>query len=357
MQLSPFSAISGSLERWFGRHARDLPWRRHRTPWTALVSEALLQQTQAARVAERFPEFVRRFPDPRSMARRGEAAVLESWRGLGYYRRARLLHAAACAIERDHGGEVPSDPVALRKLPGVGRYTAGAVASIAFGMREPIVDGNVTRVLARLADRRRSVSDAAGQAWCWRQASLLVQAARRPGVTNEALMELGATVCTPAAPACDRCPLASRCGSRRAGSQHRVPRPKDRVERVELVLHALVEIRGSRVGLVRRTDGLWRGLLAPPCLEAPAAARPSTLSGRLSGVRVGRRLAEVEFLTTHRSVRFVVRQARLSPASGVTWMPLHRLTRRAVPAAALRVIEAALQSLEPRPRFRARLSG
>ena len=211
--------ISALLERWFAGAARDLPWRRRRNGWTSLVSEALLQQTQVARVAERFPEFMRLFPTPKAMALAGEAAVLRAWRGLGYYRRARSLHAAAVAVVERHGGRVPSDARRLRELPGVGRYTAGAVASIAFGKAEAIVDGNVMRVLARLADRRASTVDPAGQAWCWSQAERLAVAARRPGVTNEALMELGATVCTPANPRCDACPLARLCRSRSAGTQ------------------------------------------------------------------------------------------------------------------------------------------
>lgn len=346
--------VSARLERWFAGHARDLPWRRRRTPWNTLLSEVLLQQTQVARVAERFPEFLRRFPTPAAMARRGETEVLEAWRGLGYYRRARSLHAAACAIVRHHGGQVPGDAVALRGLPGVGRYTAGAVASIAFGHAEPIVDGNVMRVLARIADRRAPVADSAGQAWCWEQAERLVASARRPGVTNEAIMELGATVCTPVSPACVRCPLASGCASRRAGSQDRVPRPRVRPERRAMVLHAVVEIRQGRVGLVRRPAGLWSGLLAPPCIEAKRAATAAALAGAMPGVRAGRRLAEVEFATTHRQIRFIVRAGRLAATHDVTWVPLASLGKRAVPAAALRVIEAAIASSPARKRARLR---
>ena len=357
MQLLPFPKVSERLERWFKAHARDLPWRRRRTPWTALVSEALLQQTQVARVAERFPEFLRRFPSPRAMVRAGEPAVLEAWRGLGYYRRARSLHAAASRIVQEHGGKVPAEPSELRKLPGVGRYTAGAVASIAFGRREPIVDGNVMRVLARLADRRASVADPAGQAWCWEQATQLVEAAAHPGVTNEALMELGATVCTPAAPACGNCPLASCCGARRAGSQGKVPPPKPRPARRTLVLHALVAVQGGRVAMLRRSEGLWNGLLAPPCVEAAADAGTEAVGGSLPGIRAGRRLAEVSFATTHRQVLFVVRGARVAEASGVTWIPLAELSRRAVPAAALRVIEAARAALASKRPRRARLRG
>lgn len=344
MPRTSFSSISADLESWFRRHARDLPWRRLRTPWTALLSEALLQQTQVARITERFPEFLRRFPTPRAMARAGEAAVLEAWRGLGYYRRARSLHAAAVCIVERHGGEVPSDPQALRALPGVGRYTAGAVASLAFGQREPIVDGNVTRVLARLSDRREPVADTAGQSWCWQQATHLVQAAKNPGVTNEALMELGATICTPRSPACGRCPLSAQCGSRKAGSQAQVPVPRAPPVQRPLVLHVLVEIRAGRVALQRKSDGLWQGLLVPPCSQASPTATAAEVTRSMPGMRAGRRLAEVDFVTTHRRIRFIVRAARLPASGDFTWVPLGRLRHRAVPAAALRVIEAARQA-------------
>jgi A/G-specific adenine glycosylase len=344
MSRTSLSTVSARLERWFRVHARDLPWRRVRTPWTALLSEALLQQTQVARITERFPEFLRRFPTPRAMVRAGELAVLEAWRGLGYYRRARSLHAAAVCIVERHGGQVPSDPEALRALPGVGRYTAGAVASLAFGRREPIVDGNVMRVLARLADRREPVADAAGQAWCWQQAERLVQAAEAPGVTNEAIMELGATLCTPRSPACDHCPLSGQCASRKAGSQSIVPVPRIPPAQRPLVLHALVEIRDGRVALVRKADGLWQGLLVPPCSQAPPSATAAEVVRGLPGMRAGRRLTEVDFATTHRRIRFIVRAARMPATDEFTWVPLSRLRQRAVPAAALRIIEAARQA-------------
>lgn len=295
-------------------------------------------------MAERFPEFMRLFPSPRAMAKAGEAAVLKAWRGLGYYRRARSLHAAARMIVERHAGRVPSDPTALRALPGVGRYTAGAVASIAFGRREPIVDGNVTRVLSRLADRRDPSDDPAGQAWCWTGATRLVQAAADPAVLNEALMELGATVCTPAAPRCERCPLRRCCMSRKAGSQSMVPPAKPAPERRTLVLHALVQLGTRGVALERRADGLWRGLLCPPLVEAPAQASPSVLAKRSGAVRVESAVVEVPFQTTHRAVRFMVHRATFRARRTLRWLPLSRLADEALPAAAIRVIESAVRA-------------
>lgn len=341
--MPSFARVSGKLERWFPRAARKLPWRVRRSGWTSLVSEALLQQTQVVRVAERFPEFMRLFPTPKAMARAGESAVLRAWRGLGYYRRARSLHAAAVAIVQRHGGRVPSDASSLRELPGVGRYTAGAVASIAFGKPEPIVDGNVMRVLSRLADRRASTADRAGQAWCWAQAEALARAACRPAVTNEALMELGATVCTPANPRCDACPLASLCRSRAAGSQSIVPPPKPATTRRALVLHALVPLRGARVGLAIRPEGLWKGLLAPPLVEAPEAAAATALARVARAIRVSQAVACFDFQTTHRSIRFVVHRAAFPVSAGLRWVPLAELDREAVSAAALRAVRAASQ--------------
>jgi A/G-specific adenine glycosylase len=275
------------------------------------------------------------------MTRAGEAAVLRAWRGLGYYRRARSLHAAACAIVERHGGKVPTEVAALRELPGVGRYTAGAVASIAFGRREPIVDGNVARVLSRLADRRESAVDRAGQAWCWQGAHELVQAAGDPAVLNEALMELGATVCTPAAPRCEACPLRKVCRSRRAGSQSLVPPPKPAARRQALQLHALVQLGTRGVALERRAAGLWKGLLFPPVVQAHEAIEPARLA-RLAGASSVRPTgASVDFQTTHRSVRFTVHRAAFPAARGLQWVPIRRLRNEALPAAALRVIEAA----------------
>jgi len=189
-----------ALERWFARHARDLPWRRRRTGYRALVAEVMLQQTQVSRVAERYVEFLRRFPTVRGLAEADEQEVLAAWQGLGYYRRARNLHAAARLIVAERGGRIPRTVDGLRQLPGVGRYTAGAIASIVYGAPAPIVDGNVQRVIARWDANDAPPADASTVAETWRRAEDLVGATARPGVLNEALMELGATVCTPVNP-------------------------------------------------------------------------------------------------------------------------------------------------------------
>jgi A/G-specific adenine glycosylase len=343
-----YSSIAGALARWFSANARDLPWRRNRQPWKSLVSEALLQQTQVARVAERFPEFMRRFPTPRSMVKAGPSAVLEAWRGLGYYRRARSLHAAAERIVAMHSGQVPSDMRALLELPGVGRYTAGAVASIVFGQHQPIVDGNVARVLSRLADRRASVADRTGQSWCWEQAAQLVKAAKDPGATNEALMELGATVCTPMQPRCGACPLRDMCGARAAGSQDEVPPPKPGAAVKRVVHHALVQIRDGRVALERRTEGLWSGLLAPPSVETLRAISCRQVQALSGASTVARAIARFDFQTTHRRVHFIVHPASFPEDRPLQWVPLRRLGSVAIASAGLQVVEAARGQGAPR---------
>ena len=237
-----------ALCAWFEHAARDLPWRKrkHRTGYGALVAEAMLQQTQVARVVERYPAFMLRFPNARSLANALEQEVLEEWRGMGYYRRARNLHAAAQMIVRNFGGRVPSKASVLRQLPGVGRYTAGAIASIVFGKPEPIVDGNVMRVLARLYAKEGANGDAA--AWTWETADRLVKLAQRsgtPGVFNEAMMELGATVCTPGRPKCETCPLQRFCAARARGLQDEFPIARKRAKPQAWVHHALVVRRGA----------------------------------------------------------------------------------------------------------------
>lgn len=342
-----YAVICRQLSSWFICNARDLPWRHKPNPWKSFVSEALLQQTQVARVAERFPEFTRLFSSPRAMVKAGQSRVLQAWRGLGYYRRARSLYAAAKMIVRDHAGEVPDNMQALQALPGVGRYTAGAIASIAFGHHEPIVDGNVARVLSRLSDRRGVTNDRAGQQWCWHHAMQFVRAAKKPGVCNEALMELGATLCTPMHPKCEQCPLRLHCRSRAAGSQDVVPPPKPGAKRTRVVHHALVQIRENKVGLVLRDTGLWSGLLAVPSVETTRCITLAQVKSASGASSVRRAVARFEFLTTHRRVQFVVHSAVFPAAKRLRWVSLAALQSQAVSAATLQVVRAACKQINP----------
>ncbi len=217
------AAFATRLLRWFEANRRDLPWRRTRDPWAILVSEVMLQQTRVEAVRAAFVRFLERYPAPGNFAAIGDDELLLAWRGLGYYRRARSLRAAAQAIVAEHGGSLPGDPSMLATLPGVGAYTQGAVASIAFGLPMPAIDGNVERVAAR----HRAIQADAGTAAAKRAIATNVTSwldRQRPGDFNQALMELGATICTPTSPACDRCPVAADCAGRAAGIVDQLPR-------------------------------------------------------------------------------------------------------------------------------------
>ncbi|NNM25972.1 MAG: A/G-specific adenine glycosylase [Phycisphaerales bacterium] len=292
-----------ALERWFTQAARDLPWRRRRTGYSALVAEAMLQQTQVARVVDRYRVFMRRFPTVKALAEASEDEVLAAWQGLGYYRRARNLHRAARSIVDEHAGRVPRDAATLQTLPGVGRYTAGAIASIAYGRPAPIVDGNVTRVLARWAGR-----EPAAAAETWDAATRLVNLAEHPGVLNEALMELGATVCPPVSPRCEACPVARWCEARAAGTEATIPAPRVRATRTEVHHHCVLVRRASKVSLEQRPDeGLWARMWQPPTVEAASRLTDRVVRSRLALPVTGLRpVGGFVHLTTHRRVCFHV---------------------------------------------------
>jgi A/G-specific adenine glycosylase len=199
------------LLAWFRRHGRNLPWRHTRNPYHVLVSEVMLQQTQVARVESYYGRFLSEFPDVESLARATPSRVREQWEGLGYYRRAANLHRLAREVMASHDGEIPRDVGALRRLPGVGRYTAGAVASFAFEQAEPAVDTNVARVLRR-AFHPRTARNAKGDSRVWDTAAAMVpRAGRSAWAFNQAIMELGAIVCTARVARCGACPVAAVC--------------------------------------------------------------------------------------------------------------------------------------------------
>lgn len=201
------------LRAWYRANHRDLPWRRTRDPYRILVSELMLQQTQVSRVLLKYPEFLARFPTLETVARAHPARVVAAWRGLGYYARARNLHALARTVVREGGTPaLPADPALLRRLPGIGAYTAGAVASFAYERRVPLVDTNVARVLRRVFAPRLDPRSSAGQRMLWQIAEAILPRTGRAAYThNQALMELGALVCTARARHCARCPVRSVC--------------------------------------------------------------------------------------------------------------------------------------------------
>ncbi|MBL9141824.1 MAG: A/G-specific adenine glycosylase [Phycisphaerae bacterium] len=349
--------VASALERWFSGASRDLPWRRGRTGYSALVSELMLQQTQVQRVAPAFVRFMERFPGVEALAAAPEQEVLAAWQGLGYYRRARLLHAAAKAVVARHAGRVPQSADELKALPGVGRYTAGAIASIVFGAREPIVDGNVFRVLARLAACPGSATERRASAWAWRQAERLVQAAANPGIANEALMELGATVCTPSAPRCSACPLAARCTAHAQGKVGEYPSAKPVAERRTLHWHALVVVTARGVLLEQRTDGgLWARMWQTPTLESERALDELGVRSLCAVWGVATRVAGTFVHTTsHRLVQFVVHvPVEAAPSAGAgfarsTWVKLEELPQYPLANAMWRVLQVAGVPVNPPP--------
>lgn len=265
------SGLRAKLLDWFDRHRRDLPWRADRDPYRVWVSEVMLQQTTVAAVVPYFNRFVAAFPTLADLAAADEQRVLKLWEGLGYYRRARHLHAAAKQLVAEHPAEPPDDPDVWAALPGVGRYILGAVLSQAFERKLPIVEANSLRVLARLWGYRGDPREGEGKAWVWRAAEAVLPA-KRVGDFNQALMELGALVCTPTAPDCPNCPLAKVCVANRDGLQAVIPPPK-KAKEIVLVDEVGVVIRdGGKVLLCqRRSDsGRWQNMWEVP--HAPVHA-------------------------------------------------------------------------------------
>jgi len=293
---------------WYDRHARQLPWRESPDPYRVWVSEIMLQQTRVDTVIPYFERWLRLFPDVRTLAAAPSESVLKAWEGLGYYRRARNMHLAAQRIVEQYDGEFPADIDALRKLPGVGEYTAGAIASIAFGARVPAVDGNVRRVLCRLFD----LPDP-GMAELRSLATSLVPE-DRPGDFNQAMMELGATVCTPRGPRCAACPVAPACLARARGTQAERPGAAARAAIPEFDVACAILLAGNdTVLLVRRPeDGLLGGLWAFPETtiegDEPATAAAIRLAEAMVDASVHPTGVEtkgvVRHAFTHRLVRY-----------------------------------------------------
>jgi A/G-specific adenine glycosylase len=305
------------LLAWYHRHRRDLPWRANRDPYRVWLSEIMLQQTRVAAVIEHYQEFLRRFPTVEKLAAAREASVLAAWSGLGYYRRARMLHAAAKVVVREYGGKFPTTAEAWRALPGVGRYTAAAIASIAFDEPAAVVDGNVERVLQRVSGKRLAGEE------LWKAANGLLDA-KRPGDFNQAMMELGAVVCTPRAPACLTCPVVELCVTR--GEMTPLSKPARQTKRE---IHYALHRRNGQVFLIRRPPdaslmpGMWE---LPEMPGTNGAAGPS--------------------LTLHHSITItdyivhVWRGAAPSSADG-KWIPLERLRQVALTGLARKILRRA----------------
>ena len=320
------------LLRWYDAHRRDLPWRNSRDPYAIWVSEIMLQQTRVAAVIEHYTAFMDRFPAVATLAAAREEEVLALWSGLGYYRRARMLHQAARQVVAQHGGALPETAVELKKLPGIGAYTAAAIASIAYGEPVAVVDGNVERVLCRLdgidapakgsSTLRRRME---------RRASGLVDP-KRPGDFNQAMMELGATVCLPRNPLCRECPLARECHT--LGEHKTAPRKPMRSEEVAYALVLRQGKSGTEVLLERRSaeqtvmPGLWE---LPALLDAAVPAEELAMTLRHAIMQVN--------YTVHVRTVSPKYMARLSARSGTRrWVGLEQAAGIALTGLARKVL-------------------
>jgi A/G-specific adenine glycosylase len=336
-KTNPASALRRQLLRWYDRNRRDLPWRRTRDPYRIWVSEIMLQQTRVQAVIPYYEKFLRRFPDIRSLAEAKEEELLACWSGLGYYSRARNLQKAAQAIVREHEGQFPRDLPAALALPGIGRYTAAAVLSIAYGIPLPVLDGNVARVLARFYALRVDARSASGRERLWQEADDLLSR-RRPGDFNQALMELGAMVCLPQQPRCPSCPLRGGCLAYARDEVAKFPESRRKAPPVlRRYVAALVQDRTGRFLLVRRPrQAKWlSGFWELPMWEQGSSVPPFSENGKrtLAAVVLEKKLGTVRHTITDNRLQVEVFAAALGPRSKQPkgkWIAREHLGRYAV---------------------------
>jgi A/G-specific adenine glycosylase len=297
--------FSRRVLRWYAHHKRDLPWRGKTDPYAIWVSEIMLQQTRVEAVIPYYQHWLKLFPDIAALAQSSEGEVLSVWEGLGYYSRARNLHKAARQILDEFGGELPHDPSALRSLPGIGRYTAGAIASIAFGLDAVTLDSNMRRVIARVFDVAKPADSSVGAAALWALAEEHLPEGRA-GDYNQALMDLGAMVCLPRQPACPLCPLRGLCQAYAGGFQEQRPVLKSKPEVPHYTVTAAVLLRNGKVLLAKRpSPGLLGGLWEFPGGKVEAQETLADCLGREireelgARIRVGQPLGVFRHAYTH----------------------------------------------------------
>ncbi|MFZ9024132.1 MAG: A/G-specific adenine glycosylase [Anaerohalosphaeraceae bacterium] len=345
-------SVRRNLLRWFHANARDLPWRRADDPYAVWVSEIMLQQTQVATVIDYYNRFMKRFPTVEKLSRAKQDSVLKMWEGLGYYSRGRNLHKAAKLIVSDYRGQLPNTVDRLQKIPGIGRYTAGAIASIAFNRPAPILDGNVIRVLCRLFCIDTNPKDTATKNHLWELAETLVHT-KHPGDFNEALMELGAMVCTPQNPMCPTCPLRNQCRAKKHNRQHELPIKHKQAPLPHYTIVVGIVHKGSQVLIDKRKQntllgGLW---------EFPGGKKKKTESFKTAVARevkeetgieieVGKRLCIIKHTYSH--FKITLHAYRCEYTSGVIkpvgcdavkWVAPKDLTQYAFPAANVKIIK------------------
>jgi A/G-specific adenine glycosylase len=310
--LAGAASLCQAVERWFGRHQRSLPWRETYDPYHVWVSEVMAQQTRLDVVVEYFGRFVARFPTIAALAAATDDEVTAAWSGLGYYRRARMLRAGAVDVCARFGGKLPCDPAALRSIAGIGPYTAGAIASIAFDERAPIVDGNIARVTARLFAIDEPAASPGLMRASWARAAELVAAAKSPRNFNQGLMEIGALLCTPRNPGCLVCPLAKQCATR--GDSLPRPRAKGATHELHIPLYLVFDRKG-RLLMRRETGQLMTAMFhLPHGTTALLGGTPMQIDGATP-------LGTFRHTVTNRRITFeVFRAGRTARPAGYQWI-------------------------------------
>jgi A/G-specific adenine glycosylase len=344
--LGEVGQFRNDLLFWYRRNARDLPWRRTRDPYAVWVSEIMLQQTRVAAVIEYFNRFLEHFPTIEALAAAHEDAVLALWSGLGYYRRARMMHKTAQILSAEHGGRMPSTAAELRKLPGIGEYTSAAIASISFGERVPVIDGNVERVLLRLNGKPADGADAPAQAVLRSDAEELLDPAN-PGDFNQAMMELGATVCLPRGPLCVECPVLSHCRTR--GEHVTAPAKRMRSQQVAYALITRESHGQTEILMTQRGPG---ASLMPGMWELPAVA-PGRLAPESIVLTVRHAITNTNYYVAVHSAGPEHRKTLSTPKAELHWvgarelrsLPLTGLARKTLKR--LRILPAYAMAAQP----------
>ena len=329
---TPVNRISSKLLKWYSKNARVLPWRGHPAPYAVWISEIMLQQTRVDAVIPFFERWMQAFPTVQALAKANEQDVLNHWEGLGYYSRARNLHKAAQVIVEQHGGRLPRSAEELRKLPGIGRYTAGAIASMAFGLDEPVLDGNLRRVYARLFNVDIPADSSEGEELLWNIAAENLPKGKA-GDFNQAMMDLGATICLPKNPRCLLCPLLGECEAQKLGVQEQRPVLKPKAEVPSVIHAAAVIVQRGRVLLAKRpSEGLLGGMWEFPNAEVSGDALKGLAKAIRAGyglkVRAGEAVATVQHAYSHFRVTvhaYRVELVEMSQKGNLKWVKLSEL--------------------------------
>lgn len=352
--MTDLQTIQDALIAWFEENKEDLPWRRTADPYAIWLSEIMLQQTQVKTVIPYYDRFLERFPSVDLLASAPLDEVLKLWEGLGYYSRARNLHRTARLVVREFGGQFPSEVDDLLKLPGVGRYTAGAISSLAFGLDAPLLDGNVIRVLTRLFDIEDDISRPETKRALWQRAELLLPPGRA-GAWNEGLMELGRRVCTPRNPGCAGCPLLDHCLAAQRGAQHERPvrPPRKRTPHYDVTAGVIWNDDGQVLIAQRREEDMLGGLWEfPGGKREPGETLPECLSREIReelgiGIAVGSQITTIQHAYTHFRITLYVftckhleGEPQAIECAGFAWVTLDEFDRYAFPSTDQKIITA-----------------